>query len=543
MSGHVRLLMLFAGLLSSTAFWWLLGREQEVPGALAPDWRVQCVSYTPFVGAQTPADFGVDRKRLERDFAVLSTLTGCVRIYSVSGMELIPEVARSHGMTVIAGAWVGRDDAETEREIRGLITLANRYPDVVRAVLVGNEVLLRRERSADELLQMLQRVRAGVSQPVSYGDVWDFWLQNPSIAAGADFVTIHLLPYWEDHPSAIGAAIDAVAHAHRQVARVFPGKEILIGETGWPSQGRQREAAVPGRVNEARFVRGFVERARSQGWHYNLIEAFDQPWKRVQEGAVGGYWGLFDTGRNDKQVLRGTVSNLPGWRLCAGVALALWVGLMIAANGWQSWPAALIALVAANGTILHLQQMRLFSRSLGEGAWFVLLAAAALLAAWVGCRRIVGRGVPAWGGVVVGIVAALATIEMLGLCFDPRYRHFPLAVFVAPALVAWPCAPREGMWHARCRVLGAVLVLCIPFVLWNETLRNLQALGWVVTMAVMAAGLLRPELRNAVASGRIMDSMPRALPLSSIGECKQRNDRGGSTESGVVEHEREQRER
>jgi exo-beta-1,3-glucanase (GH17 family) len=47
---------------------------------------------------------------------------------------------------------------------------------------------------------------------------------------------------------------------------------------------------VPSRVNEAKFMRGFVAMAEANGWHYNLIEAFDQPWKRASEGAVGGYW-------------------------------------------------------------------------------------------------------------------------------------------------------------------------------------------------------------------------------------------------------------
>ncbi len=483
--------VLLASLVLGLAFWWLLGREQFVPGELAPGEHLQCVSYTPFIGAENPASFHVDRERLERDLALLSAQVGCVRIYSVHGMELVPEVARAHGMTVIAGAWVGRDDAETERELSGVIALAKRHPDVVRAVLVGNEVLLRRERTAAQLLAMLQRVRAAVHQPVSYGDVWEFWLQNPSIATGVDFVTIHLLPYWENDPSGIDAAIEAVSRAHERTARAFAGKEILIGETGWPSQGRQREGAVPGRVNEARFVRGFVQHAESKGWHYNLIEAFDQPWKRLQEGAVGGYWGLFDTARRDKHVLRGPVSDLPQWRVCAGIAAVLWLGLVLGTGGARAWSVALLALVAANGTVLHLQQMRLFSRAPMESAWFLALAALALTAAWVACRRMQGCVRAGWHDAVIGLAAAAAGIEMLGLCFDARYRHFPLAVFVALALAACLCAPRDGVWRERCRALAWLLLACAPFVLWQETWRNTQALAWLAITTLMAAGLLR----------------------------------------------------
>ena len=74
----------------------------------------------------------------------------------------------------------------------------------------------------------------------------------------------------------------------------FPGKEILIGETGWPSQGRMREGALPSRTNQARVVSEILDTAKREGFRVNLIEAYDQPWKRQLEGTVGGYWGLFD---------------------------------------------------------------------------------------------------------------------------------------------------------------------------------------------------------------------------------------------------------
>ena len=57
----------------------------------------------------------------------------------------------------------------------------------------------------------------------------------------------------------------------------------------------------------------FVKLADERNWNYNIIEAFDQPWKRVSEGAVGGYWGLFDENRADKNVFAGNVSNFPNY--------------------------------------------------------------------------------------------------------------------------------------------------------------------------------------------------------------------------------------
>ncbi len=79
------------------------------------------------------------------------------------------------------------------------------------------------------------------------------------------------------------------------MAVAFPGKEILIGETGWPSAGRMREGALPSRTNQARVVSEILDLAKREGFRVNLIEAYDQPWKRKLEGTVGGYWGLFDS--------------------------------------------------------------------------------------------------------------------------------------------------------------------------------------------------------------------------------------------------------
>jgi hypothetical protein len=438
-------------------------------------------------------------------------------------MELVPEVARQHGLTLILGAWIGRDRVDNEREVAGLIRLATQYPDVVQAVLVGNEVLLRREQTAAQLAAYLRRVKAAVRQPVSYGDVWEFWLRNPALAADVDFVTIHLLPYWEDQPAGIDGAVAAVGAARAKVAAAFPGKDILVGEAGWPSEGRQREAAVPSRVNQARFVRGFVARARSEGWRYNLIEAFDQPWKRVQEGAVGGYWGLFDADRRDKGVLGGAVSNVPAWRSLLGFAVLL-AGLVLVASGtWRSPVAVALAVACGNGVAMHVHQWLLFSRSPAESLWYAALAAVAVAATWLGCRRASGGAGRPWHDGVLGLAAALAAIVMLGLVFDPRYRHFPVGVFVPPALAALWSAPAAGRWPDRHRVLAGLLALGVPVVLWQETLLNLQAVAWCAVTVVLALGLLRANPQDdRRAAGLNAPASARASSASTVAGAPKR---------------------
>ena len=487
--------VLFISLCATVLFWWGLGRPQEVPGSLAPGERLQCASYTPFREGETPAAFTVTREKLREDFALLSTHLDCIRIYSMKGMELIPEVAREYGLGVIAGAWISRDDTDTENELRLLEEMADRYPDVVRAVLVGNEVLLRRERTAAQLLAYMQRVRDRVEQPVSYGDVWDFWMQNPSIVEGADFVTIHLLPYWENDPTPVDRAIDAVEHAHEEITRRFPGKSVLVGETGWPSEGRRREGSQPGRVSEAMFIRSFVSRAKEKGWRYNLIEAFDQPWKRGQEGAVGGYWGLFDAARQDKGVVRGPVSDLPQWKACMGASLLGFALFALLLRPQR--PAGLLALaVAASCLVFHIHLLGLYSRSLPELAWFLgqggLMAGCALVLARAG-RPALPRGV---SDALLGWSLVLAFAEVIGLSFDARYRHFPVAVFIVPAWALLAVGLESALWRARGQIIGWAMVVAVPFMLWQETLANVQSLAWCVVVLGMAAGAIRGPVHS-----------------------------------------------
>ena len=505
----LRALVVLACVAGTALFWWGLGRPQDVPGGLAPGERLQCASYTPFRAEETPAAFEVTRERLREDFALLSGNLDCIRIYSMKGMGLIPEVAREYGLSVIAGAWISRDDVDTENELRLLEEMAARHPDVVRAVLVGNEVLLRRERTAAQLLGYMQRVRDRVEQPVSYGDVWDFWMQNPSIVAGADFVTIHLLPYWENDPTPVGRAIDAVEHAHAEIAKRFPGKEILIGETGWPSEGRRREGAQPGHISEAMFIRGFVGRAKENGWKYNLIEAFDQPWKRGQEGAVGGYWGLFDAKRHDKGVMRGPVSDLPEWKWLM-LASLFGFAAALAALRPRAGSGILALAVGSSSFAFHMHLLLLYSRSVPESAWF--LAQGLVL---LGCTVALARGPGAvdrrsLDDAVLGGALVLAFAEVIGLVFDARYRHFPVAVFIVPAWALLVMGLQSQTWRMRGRVIGGAMIAGVPVMLWQETLLNIQALAWCGVVVVMALGAMKGSFQISRA-----DSAPTSATTDS----------------------------
>ena len=491
------------------ALWYGVGRPVPLADLSTASHKLQCASYTPFGKDQSPFDqpLKIRHEQVDIDFARLASRFKCVRTYSQSGLEALPALARKHGLKLLAGAWVSSNAADTEREIAALIASAKAHPDVIEAVIVGNEALLRKEVSAAQLIQLIERVKAEIEQPVTYADVWEFWIRHPQIAPAVDFITIHLLPYWEDDPAGIDAALEQVSKVRRAFGAAYAPKDILIGETGWPSEGRQRKTALPSRINEALFIRGFVKLAEENGWQYNLIEAFDQPWKRASEGAVGGYWGLFDANRQDKGILAGPVSNLPHWpQWLAASGLLLFAALFLAGRPGSRRAALLLPPTAALGAacILGWAELALVtSRNGAEWLWaiallglnlLVLAHAVLALSAGGGWRQRTFAWLQARSGWWLAAAGFAGAVLMLGLVFDARYRSFPSAALLLPALI-YLCRPVTGP-RREIALLACIIAAGIAPQLYQEGLHNLQAIGWALTSALLTGALWR-SLRHA----------------------------------------------
>ncbi|QBF27964.1 beta (1-6) glucans synthase [Pseudomonas tructae] len=492
------------GLFALGGLWYGLGKPVVLADAASASHKLQCASYTPFDKDQSPFDqpFQLRPARMDADLALLAQRFECIRTYSMTGLEAIPELARKHGLKVMLGAWINANPVDSQKEVKALIASANANPDVVSAVIVGNETLLRKEVTGPQLAALINQVKSQVSVPVTYADVWEFWLQHPEIAPTVDFLTIHLLPYWEDDPKSINDALVHVGEIRQVFGNRFAPKDIVIGETGWPSEGRQRETALPSRVNEARFIRGFVAMAEQQGWKYNLIEAFDQPWKRASEGAVGGYWGLYDADRQDKGILEGPVSNLAFWPQWLGAGVVLFgATLLLAGRVRGTRSALLVPLLAALGAAslgLWGEQLRINSRFVGEWVWAIVLVGLNLLVLAHGVLALAQRqgfrerafawleARAGWWLLAAGFAAA---VSMLALVFDPRYRSFPSPALLLPAVVylVRPVAARR----AEAALLALIIGGGIGPQLWQEGLGNQQALVWAGVSVLMVAALWR----------------------------------------------------
>ena len=516
--------------LVAAVWWWLAIPVTLARAPIDPAAKLECVSYAPFRGDQTPHNpkLIVSPEQIAEDLVELAQITKCIRTYSIdNGLDKVPELASQVGLKVLLGVWIGRDRAKNALLIDTAIALARDHPGSVTAIIVGSEVLLRGEMTVADLREIIRSVKPRVNVPVTYADVWEFWLRYREISADVDFVTVHFLPYWEDVPA---RAEDAAAHVddvRRQVALAFPGKEILIGETGWPSHGRMRDGALPSRINQARFVSEILDRARRDNFRVNLFEAYDEPWKRRWEGTVGGYWGLLDGSERKPKYPAGTaISNYPFWKLqmacgllfciCVFGAALLTRKLRPSPPRSASWVAIAIS-ATVGGILLGVSAEQMLLESFGIGGWLLqgaLLAAAMAAPLLSAHASMTGRALPAFHellmpaegrsqhvmttmlGFTLIVTTLIAAQTALSLVFDARWRDFPFAALTMAVVPFWTVGflnPKSGAQPVAEAVFAGLFGAAALYIIFNEGPNNWQSLWTGAAYLALGITLWRPR--------------------------------------------------
>ena len=513
------------------ALWWWLATPITLARApIDPSAKLQCVSYAPFRGAQTPLipTTQIPPEQIAQDLAQLARITDCVRTYSIeNGLDQVPALAAKVGLKVIQGIWLSSNRIKNLAQIAVAVELTKEHPGVITALVVGNEVLLRGEMTASDLAANIRSVKSRVTVPVTYADVWEFWLRNREVYEAVDFVTIHILPYWEDIPVRAKFAAGHVDDIRKRMAVAFPNKEILIGETGWPSAGRMREGALPSRTNQARVVSEILDLAKREKFRVNLIEAYDQPWKRQLEGTVGGYWGLIDDAQRAVKYPPGEpISNYPFWKWQMGCGMALSALVFLAGwltLRWRPWKPRLASWIAVGTSattsrhaargrrrqdvLRELRVRRLAAMGRAAGSRALRHRCCARNAAMSGrplptFLELLGpRGgrtnsvLTALLGLVLVVTTLIAAQTALGFTFDPRYRDFPFAsltMAVVPfAALMLLNRPKEGVRPIAESTFAGLLVAAALFIGFNEGNQNWQSMWTCAVYLLLALTLWR----------------------------------------------------
>jgi len=260
--------------------------------------KLSGIAYSPYRKNQSPlTNIHPSLDEIENDIKLLSSVTDKIRIYGITGKnELIPEIAQEYGLKTAITLLLTGDKTDYDK-IERAVQMANRY-DGIYTIIVENEGLYRKTLNEEQIIQYLDKTRENLNPKctVTIAEPVKNWLDYPEIAKHVDYVMINYYPYFSGVD--ISNASSKVLEEYRNVKESL-GKEIVIGETNWPSSGRIIELAVPSPENQQRFISEFRKIADFNEIEYFFFEAFDEKWKLDEQldpdwpNDVENHWGLF----------------------------------------------------------------------------------------------------------------------------------------------------------------------------------------------------------------------------------------------------------
>ncbi|MDH3550708.1 MAG: glycosyl hydrolase [Gammaproteobacteria bacterium] len=223
------------------------------------------------------------------------------------GVWLQAEISNHEGCpwldAPIPDAELADNRVENKREVERGIALAQRYPDIIVAINVGNEALVEWNDHMvplDQVIAYVRRVKASATQPVTVADNYAWWINDGApLATEVDFLGVHTYPLWEQKSidEGLSFSIENIEDVHA----ALPDKPIAILEAGWATTAVE----FPDQANEANQLRYYSElEAWSKAVNVTVFffEAFDEPWKGDPNNADGAekHWGLFNVDRTPK---------------------------------------------------------------------------------------------------------------------------------------------------------------------------------------------------------------------------------------------------
>lgn len=248
--------------------------------------------YSAYEEGQKPGDI-LSEEQIRRRMKIIQPHTKWIRSFScIEGNELIPKIAKEYGLKTLVGAWLGKDAALNEKELAGLIQLAN--DGFVDIAAVGNEVLYRNDMSEEALLDAIYHVKESIGDiPVGYVDAYYEFTERPAITEACDVILANCYPFWESC-HADYALLYMKEMFFQAVSAGGGDKHVIITETGWPSEGEDYKGALPSKENALKYFINTQLWSKQENIDIFYFTSFDESWKVGAEGDVGAFWGIWD---------------------------------------------------------------------------------------------------------------------------------------------------------------------------------------------------------------------------------------------------------
>ena len=253
--------------------------------------KIHGICFSLYEGDQQPGDIVSDDQIIRR-LKILKPYTTSIRTFSSLGEHSrIAEIAKDMGFKTLVGAWLSDDFESNDKEIEGLIQLANK--GLVDVAAVGNEVIYRKELSEEQLISYINNVKENIKNiPVGYVDAYYEFRDRPNITNACDVILANCYPFWEG--CAAEYSLLYMKDMFNEALKASNGKKVIITETGWPSQGSDLWGAHPSYRNYLKYFINAQLWSKEKEIEMFYFSSFDESWKVDAEGDVGAYWGLWD---------------------------------------------------------------------------------------------------------------------------------------------------------------------------------------------------------------------------------------------------------
>jgi glucan 1,3-beta-glucosidase len=270
------------------------------------------VAYSPYRNGQGPGGAQPTQAQVREDLELLKPLVDGVRVYGTDGAQAyIPALCDELGIDLHMGCWID-GLASDEPNCLQLAGIVNENHPSLKTAIIGNEVLARSTKNMmteEKLIAIIETTKAAITNKtvkIAAADTFPQWQMNrPNLANSVDLMIWHTYGWWSG--ADIANAYALVSMRYDLMLALYPGKDMLLGETGWPSMFDHMSTdltttAVGSEANQARFYREALAGFRARNLRVWMFSAIDEQWKATSgEGMVGAWWGFYTTARMPKQ--------------------------------------------------------------------------------------------------------------------------------------------------------------------------------------------------------------------------------------------------
>ncbi|KAI1100029.1 glycoside hydrolase family 17 protein [Jackrogersella minutella] len=283
------------------------------------------VDYTP-INVQFPDCLKnpPSQNNVTRDVAVLSQLTNTIRLYGTDcnqtemTIHALRQLKLENDIKIWLGVWQDGNDTTNDRQLSKMWNILDEYgADPFKGLIVGNEILFRKQMTATQLSNLLDSVRSNLTShnwnlPVATSDLGDNW--DSQLAQISDYIMGNIHPFFAG-VNAKEAASWTWSFWENKAQGFFKtdNEKNVISEIGWPTKGGTDcgddnvtdcpNGSVAGIDELNTLMEGWVCQALQNGTNYFWFEMFDEPWK-ISFNTPGkeweDQWGLMDVNRNLK---------------------------------------------------------------------------------------------------------------------------------------------------------------------------------------------------------------------------------------------------